>query len=743
MSDFALIGAVRRVHDKLPPWVPNIIAGYLFAAIAILIIPSPLNHFSTLDPITYQSYIHDYKYMVDIYGYTYYASRVAWIFPSALLQHTFGDQAGYLIIRIVLFGGSASALSILVDRLFRRPYGLYAAAWMVFSPTLLREMGHEYGDGAAFSYTFMGLACILSPKEKAGVAHFFGGVLLGLAFNTYPTSAVVPIMAVPAWLYLRRSVGLKADLICVGSAIAGFAAIYLVIAAYLWSVFTAAGQNFEIIPLSAMKELSSGGAAVWYVPLKDIFIARGDWSRAYPLFVFVAVVLFLATKPRLASSPALDHERDGLVVAAVLCGAAVLLYLGLHFGFHSGAIVYPWTYDYVLPGCALGSIGLVSAVSPRRYDPWVVSIGAGLLMAPLLFGVLNGGLPYVAPAIWLMIGVAMSLTVLLVRVVNGRVARISLVAASTFMVFPLTFYSSAGLGSCGYRSEVPGGRWVRPAPSYAACLFRPHGRPLEHDLRAGILALMDDVKSVDPGHDPGLWYANGNGFGDEVGSAYLWQYSRIASTTAGDPGMPNLDSYAKSRIAKYNTLVLVGASQQEIDLAKQALEKGGYNLTLRSQKRVGGPNFSFNYAILYKEPIDPNLYVKGPPLSLLSPTAQNGSEVVLKVDGLHVTTPAQIWSYAVFLPLAQAVTADTTFVEIDLTMDKGMIGADILPEGGKNFVGSEVRARSYGKASQKIYVPVSFYDRPTLVLRNIAVGQSAAVIHSISLVQRRPAPAAP
>jgi hypothetical protein len=88
------------------------------------------------------------------------------------------------------------------------------------------------------------------------------------------------------------------------------------------------------------------------------------------------------------------------------------------------------------------------------------------------------------------------------------------------------------------------------------------------------------------------------------------------------------------------------------------------------------------------------------------------------------------------------VTLDTTFIEVDLTVESGAIGADILPVGRDDFVGKEIRVRAHGQA-QKIYVPVSFYDRPRLVLRNISSGESTAVVHSVRLVQKRTVPDKP
>jgi hypothetical protein len=744
MSDFGVAEAVRNFREKLPYWAQSVIVAYVFATISILAIPSPINHFSTIDPIIYQSYIHDYRYMVGIFGYTYYSTRAAWILPASVLQSLFGEDAGYLLVRILLLGGAAAAFSILVNRLFRQPYGFYAAAWIAFSPALLREMAQDYGDGAAFCYSFIGLACILTRKDKARFEHFWGGVFLAFAFNTYPTAAVLAVIAGPAWMVLRRNLALRSNLLCAASAGLGFAAIYLLISAYLWSVFTGVGQTFELIPLSTIKTLSSGGAAIWQISLSTIFLGHGDWSRAYPLFVFAAIVAFLATKPRgpQASSPEAVQERDSLVVAGIMCGAAVVLYLGMHIVLHFGAIVWPWTYDYVLPACALGSIGLVCAVVPPRYDRWAVSVGAALLIAPYLFGIFNGGFPYVAPMIGLLVGLAMSGAILLWRVFNGKALVMGAAAAAAPLIFPLTFYSSAAFGSCGYRGEAPGGRYMPTAPAYASCLFRAHGLGLERDLQAGILALMDDVKRVDPVNPPGIWYANNSGFGDEVGSAFLWQYSRIASTSAGDPGMPNLDAYARSQISKYNTIVLLGASRRETDAAEQTLKNGGYNLTRVSQRHVGGQHFSFDYTILHKNPIDPKLYVDGPVLNPALATAQNGAQVTFEADGVHVRTPSKTWAYAVTVPLTESVTIDTAFVEIDLTVKTGMIGADILPVDGRDFVGSEIRAIAVSQA-QKIYVPVSFYDRPILVLRNVAIGPSTAVIHSVRLVQKRTVPANP
>lgn len=741
MSDMALGGRFRGVQEKLPSWAPNVIAGYLLAAFAVLTIPSPLNHFSTLDPIAYQSYIHDYQYMVGIYGYTYYAIRVAWIIPATLFQHLFGDATGYLLVRILLLGGAASAISILVDRLFRRPYGLYAAAWIVFSPTLLREMAWDYGDGAAFCYAFIALACILTGKDKAKLEHFLGGIFLGLAFNTYPTSVLLPIMAAPAWLMLRRKAGLRSNVSCAASAVVGFVGVFLLISLYIWTVFSSVGQHFELIPLSTIKTLSTGGSAVWQITLSEIFVGHGDWSRAYPLFVFAAIVVFLATGalvPR-ASSTEATQQQDGLVVAGILCGAAVVFYLGLHFGLHAGAIVWPWTYDYVLLGCALGSIGLICAVIPRRYDGWAVGAGMVLLIAPYLFGAFNGGFPFVAPVIWLVTGIAMSGAVLLWRIFKGQALLMGAVAAAALLIFPLTFYSSAAFGGCGYKGETPGGRLFPAAPANASCLFRAQGLGLERDLQTGTLALMDDVKRIDPDDPPGLWYANNSGFADEVGAAYLWQYSRIGSATSG-PGMPALDTYARSQLNKYNTVVLVGASKGEIEAARQALATGGYGLTTLSQRRVGGPHFSFNYAILHKDPIDPKLYAEGPVLNPALATAQNGAQVTFEADGVHVRTPGKTWAYAVSVPLTEAVAVDSAFVEIDMTVNSGMIGADILPVDGKAFVGTEIRAIAHG-VPRKIYVPVSLHDRPILILRNVAPGQSTAVIHSIRLVQKKPAAA--
>ena len=743
MLDVGLVGAFRHFQEKTPSWAHSIVFSYVLVTISFLTIPSPINHFSTIDPIIYQSYIHDFRYMVSMYGYTYYSTRAAWILPASVLQQMFGMGAGYLLVRILLLGAAASAFSILVNRLLRQPYGFYAAAWIAFSPALLREMAQDYGDGAALCYAFIGLACILTQKDKARFEHFWGGVFLGLAFNTYPTAAVLAVIAGPAWIVLRRKIALRSNLLCAASAALGFAVIYLLISVYLWSSFTSVGQTFELIPLSTIKTLSTGGAAIWQISLDTIFLVHGDWSRAYPLFVFAAIVAFLATMRRgpKTSSAESEKERDSLVVAGIMCAASVALYLIMHIVLHFGAIVWPWTYDYVLLGCALGSIGLICAVIPPRYDTWAICVGAALLITPYLFGVFNGGFPYVPPTIGLVVGLTMSGAVLFWRVLNGKFLT-GAVAAGALLIFPLTFYSSAAFGSCGYRGESPGGRFMATAPAYASCLFRADGLGLERDLQAGTLALMDDVKRIDPVNPPGLWYANNSGFGDEVGSAFLWQYSRIASTSAGDPGMPNLDAYAKSQISKFNTVVLLGASRREAEAGEQALKKSGYDLTRVSQRHVGGRHFSFDYTILHKNPVDPKLYVEGPILNPALATAQNGAQVTFEADGVHVRTPPKTWAYAVSVPLTESVTIDTAFVEIDLTVKTGMIGADILPVDGKNFVGSEIRAIAVNQA-QKIYVPVSLYDRPILILRNVAIGPSTAVIHGVRLVEKRTVPSNP
>ena len=57
-----------------------------------------------IDPWVYTGLIYKYDEVVDRLGPTYYAARIAHIFPDAFLEHLLGDQAGFYAYRDLMRG---------------------------------------------------------------------------------------------------------------------------------------------------------------------------------------------------------------------------------------------------------------------------------------------------------------------------------------------------------------------------------------------------------------------------------------------------------------------------------------------------------------------------------------------------------------------------------------------------------------------------------------------------------------
>lgn len=602
MNAGALFSKLRGEDPPLRPWIVSVVAGFTFAIIALLSVSSPLNHFSTIDPLLYQSYIHNYKELIQLYGYTYYSTRIAWIFPASLAHMLFGDMGGYYVIRILLLGSAASAFSIMVGRFTRWQVSVYAAAWFCLFPFILRAFAHDYVDGAAISYAVLGMACVMTPKPRALLQHLAGGAFFAFAVNAYPLAAIIPLYCAIPWFVVRKRAPEDINLLHIGVAAAGFVLGYGLIAVGLWSQFSQVGRPYELIPLSTITGLSGGGAEAYLSPLSEVFVRKGEYFKAYPLFLLAALIpTWLKLKiPKGAQTAEVNAPADAAFLLMLLTASVTAVYCGLHFIIKAGVISVPWAYLFALPACGVASLFLVDQLTPQRHVGKACAAGVLILLMVLIIRPLAGAVTAAPGLVWL----AGGLLLLLAGAVAlyPRIVALRAIAIAALILFPLSFYDDA-YGGCGYTLDKAHAPKPGATGSYVRCMRQETAFGPEKDLRRGILQLLDDVDAKVPlDHPPGLWYANGTGYADAVGSAFLWQYSRVASTEAGDPGMPAINGFARAKIDGYDYLVLIGSARAEVDAAQRSLASGGYTFTPLLERKVGGDHFSFVYRIEKKQP---------------------------------------------------------------------------------------------------------------------------------------------
>ena len=107
----------------------------LCCSAGLLLTANPtLNQAGLIDPYLYVGYTNDYAGLLERFGPTYYADRIAYIFPARAFNYLFGLEGGYFAFRFVALAAATASVFIIGLRFYGFTVALLGAVWLTFTP---------------------------------------------------------------------------------------------------------------------------------------------------------------------------------------------------------------------------------------------------------------------------------------------------------------------------------------------------------------------------------------------------------------------------------------------------------------------------------------------------------------------------------------------------------------------------------------------------------------------------------
>lgn len=553
--------------------------------LAFLALPSPFNQAFANDPYLYTSLIHDYRAILERYGPTYYATRIAFIGPSAAFQSIFGPEIGYLALRVVVLAGLTTAVYAITRRFYGPAAALLAAALAAFNPWAVRSLAWDLYDGFTITYLLGAIAVLLAPRAPARGSGLLGGALLALSINSYPFMIVFAGPFLVAWIFFHRAEG-KGLFVRAGFIAGGFFATYALLTLIMAVAFPAFGPFFEWSTIRAMLGLLGSANQQWFKPLSDL-LHNGAFFLLLPFAVAVGLTTLIGRerlRPR--TSP---HAGDDFATAALLylLGVCAVL-LVFHYVLRAGTFASLWGVVLAFPATLLALVALLG----RAFD--------GLALKDQWR--LAWGFTAVVALTWL----------------NARFLSAETMPAAWPVYLGLLLIAALGLGFSGILQrgaalllmalaiQLPYGAREMPfAGPYP--FLQMHSREqaaLEHDVRKGAFFLLDTVARQAPlaRGSIGFWYANDEGRVSSLQFVYLWGYSRVMPYGPdGTGGMPTLDAETRTNIARHHYLMVLSETEAKLDAGLTALATLPDRFTQLTRGRTDGKTWCYSYALVERE----------------------------------------------------------------------------------------------------------------------------------------------
>lgn len=641
--------------------------------ITIATLANPVLQGGMIDPYVYTGLLHRYLQVLDRYGSTYYANRVAFTVPARTAIWLLGDAAGHYVIEtVLLFAATVSAFAV-GRRYFSTPVGVMAAAWTSFNPWLIRSLAWDYVEGAAVCYLLVGLCCFAIGGRRAVLLHAAGGVALALAFNCDPFVAAIAIAFSPAWLILCRSQGLPRCVACAVTALAAFVAAYaaLIVVEYLELPRLGFGREFTTFAVGM--RLLHGGGAVWYRPFAAA-LAEGRIYILTPVFLAAGAILFIAGERLLRRDKVARFAAAGAIFLVLTCG----IYWLFHDYFSTAVVTSFWYDAYAFPAALFAMTALLGSSTQALPRPassvvcWLAGAGFAFLWVgyslwrPLLLrATLNDC--FLAAAV---------VTVAMAASWFPRVRALAAVAGACLAI--AVFYFPGG-DATPAASAVPEREGLATLWSPYAALHDKTLTPVEHDLYEGAVSLQNAVAESLPLSDGpvGFWYGETPTDAPfrSVQSVFLFGYSRIVSPALPDAPGVTLDAGLRRELGQYSHIAILSRTRTVGDAALQALAADGGAAVLRGRSVFPGLSFGFVVTMVgYVPPPAPiGALVTEIPRTLLAP--QNGGSLATEGEAVTLRTSPVQWTYSATAPLpADTFPKEKLVLRVRLRVLRGQVG---------------------------------------------------------------------
>jgi hypothetical protein len=545
--------SASSVGISRPHLLLAIVVGLCCSAGLLLTANPTLNQAGLIDPYLYVGYTNDYAGLLERFGPTYYADRIAYIFPARAFNYLFGLEVGYFALRFVALAAAASAVFIIGLRFCGFAVALLAAVWLTFTPGLPRGLLWTYVDGFAVAYLLVGAAFLVVPIRRRLICHVAAGAAFGLAVNCNIFVFAICGLLGPGWAFFYRRQRIAWFARAVLLLALGFLAAHLALALMAYAQVPKYGLTLSFESFRSVISLIGVGA--------EFYPFSSNWEdHSFTLLIPVTFgsAAFLSVARRSAIVPVPADPADFAVFAVCHLGAVILLSLVSQFAFHDSWMSVQFYRTYFVPGSIFAL--MVIGGQAQRYGGRILG-SAALYCGSTLIVLLWLAFP-VLPHLEIESGWSLWLALALATIVAATVLHRTAAASVVLVV------GSVLLSQCFYDSDNSTYYWIRDRPR--------EQEAVEWDVYRGAFFLHQFLDGyVRPKQAIGFWYSGNREAPwkllNSIQATYLWGFTRMFSK--GQPGMPLVDEEFRRQVVTRQFVVLLGVSDAENDEGLKALEE--------------------------------------------------------------------------------------------------------------------------------------------------------------------------
>ena len=365
---------------KFPEKYNHISANLLAFVVCLLVstlhwinLPQPRIQFGYIDPYYYTSLSLDYKGLLERFGATYYASRMAAIFPMALFYKIFGLDHGFILLRVLVSALTGFAFFYWLKSYWPFRPSLFLSCFLIISPWLTRELACDYVTGFSVCYCICAFGCLAAGTK--GFLPFIAGIFIAAALNT--NFAAIPyILSFLICFLCINKFKKESSARTILSVFLGFLIFYIFASAIMWVVYPSWGPFVEKKSLETTLWLLKGGFEKWHRPVWEHLNAGSHYIFTPFLVCLCLIAIFFIRKPKNSNASLL------LSGSFLICTCLVLLYLHV---IKKGVVFWHFSFIYALPATYMGAaqildFGKYGDLNWKRYWPWLLLVAAFIIL---------------------------------------------------------------------------------------------------------------------------------------------------------------------------------------------------------------------------------------------------------------------------------------------------------------------------------------------------------------------------
>jgi hypothetical protein len=518
-----------------------------------------------LDPWIYTGYLLSFPTHLQMFGETYYATRLAWLLPGFAVHQVFSPLVANYVLHLTFFYVLLFAVYQLVSTSINRHAGLVAAMIFGWNPTIVGALSWDYVDGAGIVFIVLSLLCIEKLSREVE-PRWMWALAAGAAMVAMISSNLFLVMLWPVltlFLILRLGVvrwrSAVTALVMVGVGAAAMLGVLAFVNARLGGPWLFLGASFRmsqsmlIVPnIWRPTSWSWMLEAPWLVlPVGALIGALATWGRPrctgipFAAAIRVAVVLSFAIW--------LIWEARGLPMLFIPYYASYLFPFSLLALLVQGPPISAQADPRTLVLLEIGTVGLFVLAH------WLVLSDVNVFWERARHLIHVTSSPVRLPT-------AVTLAACLLSITAWRVVRTE---SRQRMVF-------AALLTISF---------------FAVPAYWPSAHALSGSRQFEMIASAHRFTRDTIGTDrPRFWYyanARTNRPFIAIASTYLWGYVVINET------FPQLTKAEARDLRGGTPLILLLPSAEEAERARSALDPYGLDLTVQKQKTFGEGDSSF------------------------------------------------------------------------------------------------------------------------------------------------------